>query len=528
MVENESVITPAQIEEQLQRILSAPYFKRSKVLCRFLTYVVTETLEGRGELIKEYTIGFHVLNKEASFNPQTDSIVRVNAIKLRQLLDLYYQSDGKDDPITITIPKGKYQPVIEKGTKKSRSAGNVVVQMEPFVGKPRLAIIPFRKYDEDARINVICSVLCEELSIAFTPFEEIFVIAYHSALSALEKGGEPLDAALTLDADFLMTGSCSMQDDILNIHIELISTQNNKQIWGETFMIEAAGSDRLYQFPVVIRKVVSASGGFFGQIYRHSLSAYLPEHYSYMYAIYWHNKYHRQFSYEAFQEASWAIERGLEQNPENPLLLSLKAEFLFNLKAMDVNGSQDYLKIGLELIYKAVAIDPNCQHAYQVMAWACLLRHDEKEFHRSVEKMLTINPNNAMYMAEAGFGYICIGQYEKGLKYITDSLPLNPYYPWNINAGLCLYYLKYEDYEEALYWANLINRPALLWDSLLKTAVLGLLGKPKDAGSLIAKINTLSPDFPSRAQEIVNTFLFDAELKKTILRGLRLAGMEIL
>ncbi len=94
----------------LSRILSSPEFIQSDRLKRFLTFIVEETLDGRTGGLKEYTIGLEVFDRDDSFDPQTNSIVRVEASRLRAKLEKYNATTGRDDPAQITLPAGSYVP----------------------------------------------------------------------------------------------------------------------------------------------------------------------------------------------------------------------------------------------------------------------------------------------------------------------------------------------------------------------------------------------------------------------------------
>src|SRR6186713_1172559 len=98
---------------QLNRILASEQFVKAEILAAFLKYVVTETVGGKSNELKEYTIGVNALKREVGFNPQLDSIVRIHAGRLRRALKDYYQEGGCTDPIIISIPKGTYVPVFE-------------------------------------------------------------------------------------------------------------------------------------------------------------------------------------------------------------------------------------------------------------------------------------------------------------------------------------------------------------------------------------------------------------------------------
>lgn len=97
--------------EGLHRALDAGLDGVSERQRNLFTYLVTEELEGRGERLKAYSIATQVLGRGADFDPQQDSIVRVEIGRLRQALERYYLTDGKDDPLVISIPKGQYRPV---------------------------------------------------------------------------------------------------------------------------------------------------------------------------------------------------------------------------------------------------------------------------------------------------------------------------------------------------------------------------------------------------------------------------------
>ena len=66
-------------QEQLERVLTSVTFRQVDRLKRFLRFTVTEGLAGRGDQLKEYVIGVQVFDKDSSFDPRADPIVRVQA-----------------------------------------------------------------------------------------------------------------------------------------------------------------------------------------------------------------------------------------------------------------------------------------------------------------------------------------------------------------------------------------------------------------------------------------------------------------
>ncbi|WP_261337976.1 adenylate cyclase [Rhizobium leguminosarum] len=97
--------------EQLLRIQQSADFRATERDHRFLDYVVGESLSGRGERIKAYSVAVEVFGRDSTFDPQNDPSVRIAARHLRRSLEHYYLTGGKADPVILSIPKGGYVPV---------------------------------------------------------------------------------------------------------------------------------------------------------------------------------------------------------------------------------------------------------------------------------------------------------------------------------------------------------------------------------------------------------------------------------
>ncbi len=97
-----------QIYAQVDRIAGSSQLRGAESLCRLLQYLAKHTLDHPGVPLKEYQIATEVLGRSADFDPQADSVVRVQAGRLRSKLAEYYGSDGAGDPVVIELPKGSY------------------------------------------------------------------------------------------------------------------------------------------------------------------------------------------------------------------------------------------------------------------------------------------------------------------------------------------------------------------------------------------------------------------------------------
>src|SRR4051812_21859543 len=106
----EEMLSPQLVQDELQRVVVIRDFMPSERKRRFLKYVVQETLAGRADRIKAYTIAVNVFDRDPSFDPLADPVVRIEAGRLRRCLEHYYLAEGAADRIRITIPKGGYVP----------------------------------------------------------------------------------------------------------------------------------------------------------------------------------------------------------------------------------------------------------------------------------------------------------------------------------------------------------------------------------------------------------------------------------
>ncbi len=94
--------------EQINRLVGSHALHGSESLCKLLRYLAKHAVDHPGSPIKEFQIATEVFGRSTDFDPQLDSMVRVQAGRLRSKLSEYYSSDGLEDPIVVELPKGTY------------------------------------------------------------------------------------------------------------------------------------------------------------------------------------------------------------------------------------------------------------------------------------------------------------------------------------------------------------------------------------------------------------------------------------
>ena len=111
---------------ELERIAASKSFRKAERCLRLLRYLTGSVLDGRGDELKEYSVGLAVFERPDSYDPGTDPIVRLEARRLRLKLAEYYQQEGIDDPVIIDVPKGAYVPGF-----RFRRTPEVEAELEP-------------------------------------------------------------------------------------------------------------------------------------------------------------------------------------------------------------------------------------------------------------------------------------------------------------------------------------------------------------------------------------------------------------
>src|SRR4051812_14804948 len=109
-----SLPSPEAVRLQLQVILASRPFVTAVRARRFLTYIVEQTLAGSIDGIKELVLGIEVFDRPADFDPKVDTIVRVEAGRLRKRLQEYYGGEGVGAPVLIEVGPGSYVPVFTR------------------------------------------------------------------------------------------------------------------------------------------------------------------------------------------------------------------------------------------------------------------------------------------------------------------------------------------------------------------------------------------------------------------------------
>lgn len=268
------------IRRHLAHIVGSSRFRESARMSGFLSFVVERTLEGRDAEIKEISIGIEVYGRGEEFDPQTDSIVRVEASRLRSKLRDYYLEEGQKEPWRIDLPKGTYVPVFRPteiaGETASPAPPPPPLSQDPqtvakedstahwwsglwFLGLAvvllavaawlgyhdwksapppqvrRVAVLPFEDLTESHELAYFCDGLAEEVIDSLSRLDGVSVLARSSSFRFRGRDLDARQIGQQLQVDRLLTGSVRRAGDSFRVNAQLVDTRNGVTVWSNRF-----------------------------------------------------------------------------------------------------------------------------------------------------------------------------------------------------------------------------------------------------------------------------------------------------
>ncbi|WP_374651450.1 tetratricopeptide repeat protein [Rhizorhabdus sp.] len=102
------------IRAELRSVLTSPDFSRAPIMKRLLCFLVEETVAGRGDQLKAYSVAVDGLGRAPDYDARADSYPRVQVGRLRKMLDNHYRTSSGPDDIRLSIPSGRYKVLLER------------------------------------------------------------------------------------------------------------------------------------------------------------------------------------------------------------------------------------------------------------------------------------------------------------------------------------------------------------------------------------------------------------------------------
>ena len=165
------------ISHQLERMLSSPDFRLSPPQAAFFKFVVNQTLAGKADQIKGYTVATEVFGRGPDFDQSIDPVVSIQASRLRRAIERYYLTTGQNDPARIDIPKGTYVPTFSEQLPGNQhvavESAAPVSDIDPW---PAVLVRPLADLTANPVDDYVSIGLTTELTHALSHYREIRVL----------------------------------------------------------------------------------------------------------------------------------------------------------------------------------------------------------------------------------------------------------------------------------------------------------------------------------------------------------------
>lgn len=522
----------ALIQRQLDFLNDSKLFKASSRQKKFLRFIVQAALDGRTADFKEYTIAMQVFGRGQNFDSRGDAIVRVEAGRLRRALEHYYLTAGRDDPLTIDLPKGGYVPVFRHNDLPVTQPDHFAAQerLGEKDSRPSIAVMPVMNLSGDSRQEYIVNGLTEEICIELARYQGLRVIASQSSFRYKKEAADPALAGRELGVRFLLHGAYRRESDhAVRVSFRLLDTESGEQLWAERYSRAFQPDELIAVQEEIAARVVGVLADLYGVINQ----AMAPESrkktpgkletYDAILRF-----YHYEFvlTTDSFLEALSAMEQAVELEPQHGLAWSMLGHLLIDNFALGFVPMDQPLTRGMECAGRGLALDPESQFAWDTMAMLHFHKNEKELTLKYLEKSVKLNPNAPYLVAVSGWTLCLYGLWEQGLPLLKKGMTLNPFLPSWFYVATWLYHLSGNELEKAYGEAIKFNCPGLFWDPLVRAATLGLMGNQEEAKAAATDLLARNPDFSDQARVLVQHYIKIEEMVDRIIEGLVLAGVD--
>lgn len=291
---DQQTISSEQVRAQLERVLTSRGFTNAGRLSRLLRHVVERTLAGQADQLKEYSVGMEVFDRDDKYDPRIDSIVRVEAGRLRGRLDEYYAGDGAGDAVRISLPRGAYvalfeanaRPVIPDELKPALTEAaappipqpakrgwtmwalgaalvGVVAGMVAWLGGspssydgPSVAVLAFEQYSASEGDGAVAAQLTDNVTAELARLGTVGVVSHTSAMQFAGERRPLREIAQALNAGFIVEGSVENVEGGIRVMARIVNATTDRKMWVEDF---AGRPDDIRSLSRAIATAVSAA-----------------------------------------------------------------------------------------------------------------------------------------------------------------------------------------------------------------------------------------------------------------------------
>ncbi|MEZ5832093.1 MAG: hypothetical protein R3D05_13025 [Dongiaceae bacterium] len=572
---------PDEVRAYLARLLGRSEFEASERNRRFLSYVVEETLSGRADRIKAYSIALAAFGRGEDFDPLTDPIVRIEASRLRRSLEHYYLTSGKSDPIRIDIPKGSYAAYFayrrESATKSvskpsatpasdtkwmlyppgRRTRTFVVGFLAAFAlliagavtfvlishGKrsaqdaavsraPSILVMPFENTSADPNRSFIARGLTYDIVSQLTSFDDLFIFGSETGFN-IAKSVEDEKSWQEVMPDYVLTGSVNSTESRLKVSAILADGSTGQYLWSSSVERDLSSTALLQVQTEIADQVAAAIAQPYGFVFTRkarevaqkpaeSLVAYEC---TVRFREYW-----RSYSDKDFGGVRTCLENTIAGDPSYALGQSSLALLYVDAYRFGFGRQQiafDPLERADKLADRAIELEPDSVGGYLAKGMVLWFRHDVQRSLKVLRDGLRQHPHDADLLGELGFRLALLAKWDEAMPLVEEAYARNPGVTSGHHIATFLYAYMHGDYKAALAAALMVETPDVLYGPLARAMAYAQLGKPDKAREEIAHVLSINPDYANYAADDLAARNIDPAIIRAILAGLVKSGLDV-
>jgi adenylate cyclase len=480
--------------EQLDRIVHSGPFRQSRRRQQFLEYIVKEALAGRS--VKGYDVALEVFGRPETFDPAVDSVVRVEAGRLRDKLREYYSADGQGDRIRIDLPKGTCTPQIEFRQEDAPARKKLAPTQEVSSTVPSIAVLPFDDLSAAQKLGYLGDGVAEDIITALSRFPDLAVVARSSSFTYKGKAVDIRQVGKELNVGYVLEGSVRKDGDKLRIVGQLIDAMNGEHVWAERF--DRSGADPWELQDEITGMIVSAMTGEKGALkqaqYRQAWGKGETPLEAYDYYLRGHDQL-MKYTREGIERSGEIWREGLVKFPSSPLL-KVKLGWHHIVRAYKFASDEpptDVRKAG-ELARQVLAHEHLSPQVARLANWlVSYVLVQEGDFDGALaaaDETLALAPYDTFMRSRLMMVIVQAGRPELALQWADQAAARDPALGWSYNYGKGWAYLVMGRFGEAV---DALAQTEWNDAHLLLAIAYMRLGRSADAGAEVKKMMKVYP-----------------------------------
>jgi len=513
------------VRAQLKRIVASQEFKATSRNRRFFEFVVEETLAGRQDLIKAYTIATCVFGRGADFDPQVDSIVRIEAGRLRRTLERYYLTAGRADPVVIAIPKGAYVPEF---TQRAPAGGDPApaIPVEPVATTRFGAAILVPGFEEEGDQSAYPNLtrgFTRCVVAGLSRFSDLLIYGPDTVALA---NRQPQPAAP--DVDFLVTGGTTISATHFGAEALLIDARTGRCVWGDVFEHTIAPDGLAAARDEVAGALVRALAQPYGAVFvaqSREIPAPSQDDFSAAAAVLLYRRYARTFDRSMQDTVRRALESAIHSDPGYAEAYACLSQVYIDILRFRVDPGPEPGQRAIALALRAIELAPNASQGHHALSRAYWFTGESRGSFQELELARALNPNDTMLLADAGQQHAVMGEWDKAIALLEAAYCRNPGLPSSYRVGFALWHFAHDRFEEALLEARKIEASGVIYGHLMVAVSAIRLGRDEEATRAVSTILDLDPDYDVNAAADLARRNVAPEIAAALLKALGEAGL---